>query len=143
MSQSLSDALSNFKLVSDEEQYVIVHLPPNGITIAAAVIAEISMPFSVLLADKDEVTLILSADDYEEYKHRLRDHRAGEILYKLISFDIVLEHTLVGFLSEISRILASVNIPVMAFSGFERDHILVPVHHYELALHSLNAVRSR
>lgn len=143
MSQSLSEALSQFTLSSDEEQYAIIHLPANAITIAAALIAEISMPFSALLADKDEVTLVLSIDDYEEYKHRLRDHRIGDTFYKLITFDLVLEHTLVGFLSEVSRILATASIPIMAFSSFERDHILVPVQHYELAIQSLNAFRSR
>ena len=140
MSQSIQDILSKTRLSTDEFTYRIVHLPANAITPAAALIAEIGAPFLTLIADRDEVTLVLSQEDYDEYQNRLRDHTISEIEYRLITFDIVLEHTLVGFLAEISRSLAQAQIPIMAFSSFERDHILIPESQFAQAMQILSEI---
>ena len=45
--------------------------------------------------------------------------------FRLLTFDIVLDFNVVGFLAEITRILAEAEISIIALSAFSRDHILV------------------
>ncbi|MCK5670788.1 ACT domain-containing protein [Candidatus Bathyarchaeota archaeon] len=45
--------------------------------------------------------------------------------YRTITFDIVLDLSLVGFLSVVSAVLAESGISIYALSTYLRDHILV------------------
>ena len=71
MDDSLRTAFQHTRLVTDEQTYCMVHLPRQAIVAAAAVIASEAEPFSALIADKDEVTLILAEDAFAEYAARL------------------------------------------------------------------------
>ncbi len=130
--------LSTLTLYTDQQAYAIVHLPKTAITAAAGILAQISEPFSALLADKDEVTLVLLQEVWADFAGRLPDHRA-EAPYRLITFDTPLEMTLVGFLAEISRTLAEAGISLMAFSAYSRDHLLVPAKRFDAAWSALEA----
>jgi uncharacterized protein len=80
-------------------------------------------PF-MIFKDKFEVTLLLDENDFETIRHALRD--AGiERNFRLLTFDIKLDFTVVGFLAEVSRILAEADISIITLSSFSRDHILV------------------
>ncbi len=48
-----------------------------------------------------------------------------EKFFKLITFDGTLPFNLTGFLAHISALLASKNIPILAFSAYSTDHIFV------------------
>src|SRR6266700_6035336 len=61
-------------------------------------------PFMILM-DNNEVTLMLDDIDFEAVRPGLRDARI-EPGYRLLTFDIELDLTVVGFLAEVSRILA-------------------------------------
>ncbi len=58
--------------------------------------------------------------------------------FRLITFDIVLPFSFVGFLSEVSSILASEEIPIFAISAYSRDHILVKDEYIEKAISALS-----
>ncbi len=82
-----------------------------------------SAPFMIFL-DKWEVTLLLDEIDFSTIRHAIREAKT-EGNFRLLSFDIELDFKVVGFLAEISRILAEANISIVALSAFSRDHILI------------------
>lgn len=135
-------ALAASPLAVDEQEYTLIHLPAAAITAAAGVLAEIGEPFSTLIADKDEVTLVLPDDAWREFQARLPDHRATGP-FRLITFDAPLPPDLVGFLALISHALAGAGVTILALSAFERDHLLVPADQLERAVTTLRAAQAR
>lgn len=80
-------------------------------------------PF-MIFSDKREVTLLLDETDFGTLRHAVRDARI-ERGFRLLTFDIQLDFNVVGFLAEVSRILAEAKIPIVALSAFSRDHLLI------------------
>jgi len=119
------ETLKNTRLYTDERDYLLVGLPPQAITVAAGVLAEIGEPFAALLVDKDEVTLVIDAEDYAEFSGRLPGARASTA-YRLITLDAELPPDLTGFMALVAGLLAAANIPIIPLGAFSRDHVLVP-----------------
>lgn len=142
MSQSLEDAIKQAELYSDGYRYCFIKLAPNAITAAASVIAEAGNPFAAMLVDKDEVTLMIQEEDFEQFKKRLLDHELSETRYCLITFDIVLDSSLVGFMAKISLALAEAKISIMPFAAYSRDHLFVPEDSFEQAISVLENLKS-
>ncbi|HML25026.1 MAG TPA: ACT domain-containing protein [Aggregatilinea sp.] len=134
-------ALARAALYTDAVPYIPVHLPAPAIVAAAGVLAESATPFSALIADKDEVTLILPEAEWEEFARRLPDHRAAAP-YRLITFDLPLDFELIGFMALVSRVLADAGVSILAVSAFERDHLLVPASQFETAWAALEAAKN-
>jgi hypothetical protein len=141
MAQTVEQALQQAKLYRDETLYSIIHLPPNAITAAAGIVAQVGEPFASVIVDKDEVTLIIPADLLAEFANRLRDHRASDLSYRLITFDLELEPTLTGFMAKVAAVLADANVPIMPLAAFSRDHILVPVDRFAAAWDALRKLQ--
>jgi hypothetical protein len=80
-------------------------------------------PF-MIFRDKYEVTLLLDEIDYGTVRHAVRDARV-QGGFRLLTFDMVMDFSVVGFLAEVTRILAGAGISIVALSAFSRDHILV------------------
>ena len=80
-------------------------------------------PF-MIFSDKFEVTLLLDEIDFGTIRHAIRDARQ-EGNFRLLTFDIELDFTIVGFLAEVARILAEAGISIVALSAFSRDHLLI------------------
>lgn len=142
MAQTVEQALKDAPLYSDDYVYRFVKLPPNAITAAAGVIAQAGTPFSALLLDKDEVTLMIEDEDFEEFKKRLINHTVSDVRYRLITFDLELEPTLIGFIAHISRVLADANISLMPFAAFSRDHIFVNEDDFDKAMSLLENLKT-
>ena len=81
-------------------------------------------PFSSVTVDHAEVSLILKTMDWESIEALFQSSQV-EGPYRAITFDIVLDLSLVGFLSVVSAVLAEAGISIFALSTFLRDHILV------------------
>lgn len=142
MAQTVAQALQQAQLYTDDQLYRMIHLPPKGIMAAAGVLAQIGEPFGALIADKDEVTLILPADLVAEFADRLREHRASESTYRLITFDLELEPTLIGFMAHVAAALATAGVSIMPLAAFNRDHILVPADQFESAWNTLQRIKA-
>jgi hypothetical protein len=142
MSQTVQEALATTKLYSDGQDYVLVKLPSAAIMAAAGVVAEISEPFCALLVDKDEVSLIILAEAWEDFAPRLRGHTVAKKQYRLITFDAELELSLVGFMAQVSRVLADAQVPILPLAAFTRDHILVPADYFDVAMTALQRLKS-
>jgi hypothetical protein len=137
VAQTVEQVLKDAKLYTDEQPYTLVKLPAAAIVAGAAVLAEIGEPFGALIADKDEVTLLIPADVLPAFASRLPDHVVGDEPYRLITFDLELEPTLTGFMAVISAALAKAGVPILPIAAFSRDHILVPAAKFEAALAAL------
>ena len=141
MAQTVDDALRSATLYSDDITYIMLSLPASGIVAAAGVLAEVAEPFAALIADKDEVTLVLTEEEAVEFNRRLPGARKSVARYRLITFDVVLEPTLVGFMARVSNLLAAADVTIMPFAAFARDHLLVPESQYEQAMSALQAAQ--
>ncbi len=82
-----------------------------------------SAPF-MIFRDKWEVTLLLDEIDFGTVRHAVRDAKT-EGNFRLLSFDVELDFSVVGFLAEVTKILAGAEISVVALSAFTRDHVLI------------------
>ncbi len=80
-------------------------------------------PF-MIFRDKWEVTLLLDEIDFGTIRHAVREAKT-EGNFRLLSFDIELDFSVVGFLAEVARILAEADIPIVALAAFSRDHFLI------------------
>jgi hypothetical protein len=89
-------------------------------------------PF-MIFSDKFEVTLLLDEMDFGTIRHAIREARR-EGNFRLLTFDIELDFTVVGFLAEVTRILAGAGISIVALSAFSRDHLLIKQDDLALAL---------
>ncbi|MBI5958897.1 MAG: ACT domain-containing protein, partial [Chloroflexi bacterium] len=58
--------------------------------------------------------------------------------YRLITFDLPLDLNLLGFMALVSRILADAQVPILALSAFERDHLLIPSDRFQTAWDALS-----
>jgi hypothetical protein len=92
-------------------------------------------PF-MILRDKYEVTLLLDEVDFQTCRHALREAKI-ESGFRLLTFDLEMDFTVVGFMAEVSRILAAENIPIFPISAFSRDHILIKQNDLAKALKAL------
>ena len=80
-------------------------------------------PF-MIFKDRWEVTLLLDETDFETMRVGLREARV-ERGFRLLSFDIELDFSVVGFLAFVSQKLAEAGISIIALSAFSRDHLLI------------------
>jgi hypothetical protein len=77
-----------------------------------------------LLRDPHEVTLLLEDSDWRSMRHAARDARV-ESDFRLVTLDIELPWSVVGFLARVTEILAGAGIAAGALSAFSRDHLLI------------------
>lgn len=141
MAQTIQQALSNAELYSDDVVYRFVKLPANGIIVAASIVAETRNPFCAMIVDKDEVTLMLSEETCDDFQNRLKLATLSDIKYRLITFDVILEPTLIGFMAHITKALGESSISVMPYAAFSRDHIFVADTDFDTALSVLNSLQ--
>ncbi|MCY3914864.1 MAG: ACT domain-containing protein [Chloroflexi bacterium] len=143
MSQSVDDILRSASLYSDELPYRILKLPPNAITLAAGLVAEIGEPYSAFIVDKDEVSLMIPDGALQAFSARLREASMSDTVYRLITLEAVLEPDLVGLLARIAQALAAAGIPMLTFAAYSRDHIFVPQDDFDRAILALQTLQEQ
>jgi len=80
-------------------------------------------PF-MIFRDQREVTLLIEEDDWNRIRHAVRDAKAEGGL-RLVTLDIELSWNVVGYLAQVTNILAAAGLSVGAVSSFSRDHLLI------------------
>lgn len=141
MTQTLAQVLAGTELYSDGHDYRLLRLPAQAITLAAGVMAESGMAFCAAIADKDEMSLLLRDDVLQEFSRRLRAAEVSEQVYRQITFEALLEPSLVGFIATISQALAAADIPILAYAAYSRDHIFLPSAQFDAAMGTLKALQ--
>lgn len=137
-----AQSLKSATLYTDDVLYRVIRLPAPAIWAGASVLAEISEAFSAMIADKDEVTLVLPAGKWDMVKSRLPEHTTMTDSYRLITFDLPLEPDLIGFMALVSQILAQAHVSILPLAAFHRDHILVTHAQFEQAWDALRTAQS-
>lgn len=92
-------------------------------------------PF-MIFRDGREVTLLLDNEDFGTIRHAIREAKTDGN-FRLLTFDVALNFGVVGYLAEITRILAEAEISIVALSAFSRDHILIKQENLAKALRIL------
>ncbi len=136
MPQTISDILSDATFYTDDQSYRFLKLPPNAITVAAGIVAEVGEPFCALLVDKDEITMMIPAEAADDFAERMPGHEFGET-YRLITVIAVLEPDLIGFLAALSAELAAANVGFFPFAAYTTDHVFVPEAQFDTAMATL------
>jgi hypothetical protein len=142
MVQTIRDALKAARFYSDGELYALLQLPPQAIIAAAGVLAEIAEPFAALIADKDEVTLIIHAEEVETFARRMPGYTSAQSLYRLITLDVLLEPTLVGFMAMVGQAVARAGVSIIPLGAYSRDHLLVPENQFDAAMNALKKLQA-
>jgi hypothetical protein len=93
-------------------------------------------PFSSITFDVSEISLVLKVVEWDGLKENFSDYEE-EGPYRLITFDIVLDLAIVGYLAVISRVLADEGISIYALSTYLRDHVLVKESDAQIAMETL------
>ncbi len=119
----------NFTMISlgEDEWLKLLSKPENSPRMTA--------PF-MIFKDGFEITLLLDETDFANLGNSIENAKI-ERGFRLLTFDIELDFEVVGFLAEISRILAEAGISIIALSSFSRDHILIKQENLAKALKTL------
>ncbi len=135
----LQHVLAETHLFTDARLYVILSLPATARAEAMEVMAENPEPFTTVVCDKDEVTLVLPVDIWEEARPTLKA-LAESSEYRLITFDLPLDLGLVGYLAVVTATLAEAGVSIFSISAFSRDHVLIPADDFDVAWDALRAL---
>ena len=120
------DILRDTRVSVSPETFAIVSLTPepwNTLLADASLSPRMTAPF-MIFKDKFEVTLVLDDQDLRNMRPGLAGARI-ESGYRLVTFEAVLDLSVVGFMAEVARILAEAGVPILPVSAFSRDHILI------------------
>lgn len=122
-------AAETFALIGMTRDQLLLLLGDNALS------PRMSAPFMIFM-DSHEVTLILDEIDLANMRPGLSSAKV-ETGYRMLTFDIVLELSVIGFMAEVSRILADTDIAILALSAYSRDSLLIKQEDLAKALKAL------
>jgi len=115
--------LSETVVKEHADDYTVVSIKLDEEAKAKSLLRDLQ-PFSSVTYDNNEVSVVLRTSEWERLKGEFSGFdEAGP--YRLLTFDIVLDLSIVGFLSVVSAVLAEEGVSIYALSTYLRDHILV------------------
>ncbi len=115
--------LAETEITLHPDSFTIVSIDRSEEDKARGILADLD-PFSSMTFDVSEVSLVVKVEDWAVLRERFEEYRE-EGPYRLITFDIVLDLAIVGFMAVVSRRLADEGVSIYALSTYLRDHILV------------------
>lgn len=138
MPPGLLQVFSQTCVYTDEQDYAIVDLPLDALDRAAPLLKEVMEPFTALIVDKDEFTVVMPAASWGVMSEQFAEAEA-ETGYRLITLDLPLELDLVGYIAKLTDVVARSGASLLLFSAYQRDHLLVPADDLERAVQALEA----
>jgi hypothetical protein len=166
MTDNVPEALQKGKLYCDEEIYKFLKIPLSAASSVLQSLSSINKPnannksaqhFQAFIIDKDEITVMLSWAQFQQFQKihnnnnnnsNIEDgnndmaYHVGSLSYRLITFDVVLAPTLVGFMAVVTRALADAHISVLPFAAYSRDHIFVSLQDFDIAMTVLQNLKT-
>ena len=118
--------LRETKVNVSPETFAVVSITPDEMTALLgdpSLSPRMTAPF-MIFKDTHEVTLLLDEADLRNMRPGLAGAKIANG-YRLLTFETVLELTVVGFMATVSRIFADAGVPILPVSAFSRDHLLV------------------
>ena len=121
--EGVKELLSRTEIQLDTEEYIIVSLRLEQEKKARESLNSLAS-FSSITYDYKEVSIVAKNTEWNKVKKNFTDYeKTGP--YKLITFNVVLDLSIVGFMATVSKKLADAGISIYAISTYLRDHILV------------------
>lgn len=130
--------LSEMEITLHPDSFTIVSINRSEEDKAKGIIADLG-PFSSLTFDLAEVSLVVKTEQWGVLREKFEEYQE-EGPYRLITFDIVLDPSIVGFMAVVSRRLADEGVSIYALSTYLRDHILVKEGDCEKAVEALRSL---
>ena len=132
------ELLESAKVEVAAEMFALVGMTRAGLMdllADASLSPRMSAPFMIFM-DPHEVTLILDEIDLANMRPGLSDAKI-ENGYRMLTFNIVLDLSVVGFMAEVSRILANAGVAILPLSAYSRDSLLIKQDDLATALKAL------
>ncbi len=130
--EGLMRLLAGTEAVMHPDKFTIVSIDRSEEGKARSLMEELGA-FSSVTFERSEVSLIVEAEAWERLREGFTRYEE-EGPYMLITFDIVLELSIVGYLTAFSARLAEAGVSIYALSTFLRDHVLVKAEDSERAM---------
>lgn len=122
----------SIKLHLPETPYAVVSIPLDAYGDVVSALTGID-GFVSMTRDKQEITLIIAEETWLKLAPQFPEAHVQE-RRRMIRFDTVLDFSVVGFIAEISRALADVDISILSLSTYSTDAVLVHDSRYEDAV---------
>ena len=136
--ENIRELLANTEIFLHPTDFTLVSIEPREEQKARSLLLSLE-PFSSVTFDLAEISLVIDSDAWAGLREEFGSYRE-EGPYRLITFDIVLDLAIVGYLAVISRILADAGISIYALSTYLRDHVLVKESDAETAMNVLRGL---
>lgn len=133
----LIEILAQTELFTDGRVYLILKV---GLAQGPCIAVELDKwptSFWACIRDKDEMTLVLAQESLAQLPPSVSVLHVSPP-YRLITFDIPLEWSVIGYLAALTSVLAEARISLLALSAFSRDHVFVPAADFDRAWEVLN-----
>jgi hypothetical protein len=118
------------------EDYLIIKFPLKETVVIKDKIKLISDTFFSLMADKDEITLVIPENEWRKISDSFLELKI-ERTYKVISLDFPLQWTVKGYVSYISRLLTEMGISIGIISCYSKNYLLIKKHDIFMAIQVL------
>lgn len=138
-SEQIREILLRTRVAVAPETFYLISLPHEAwlkLLEKPELSPRMTAPF-MIFKDKFETTLLLDEIDFGSIRAASTDLKS-EGNFRLLTFEIELDFSIVGFLAEVARILAGAGISVVALSAFSRDHLLIKQEDLSMALRALS-----
>ena len=138
MNLAAADLLRSAKVEVAPETFALIGTTRTGLLELLgdnSLSPRMSAPFMIFM-DPHEVTLILDEIDLANMRPGLTMAKV-ETGYRMLTFNIVLDLSVVGFMAEISRILAEAGVAILPLSAYSRDSLLIKQDDLATALKAL------
>ncbi len=122
------------------DDYSVIFIDPRDVGKTHSLLQNLR-PYSSVTYTGEEVSVVLRSADWVRLKADFPRHKE-EGPYRLITFDIVLDLSIVGFLAVVSTALAEAGVSIYALSTYLKDHILVKKRDAAKAVSVLNGLVS-
>lgn len=123
------------------ERYVLAGIDPRETAVALRLLAGIRSRLWQLFVAPDIITFIVTESDWRSVSPAFPRARV-ERPYRAVTIENDLPPDLKGLLAVISDALATADVPILALSGFSRDHLLLREADLDRALAALDALVS-
>ena len=137
MNEKLNKLLSKIKFKVLPQDFLIINIPLNQYEKFSKNFKKIKNNFYSLILEKEGISLIISNKNWDKIKSNFNMYKV-ETGYKILTYNTNTDLNLVGFLSIISKILASKRISLNVISAYHRDYFLIKKSKVKLAIKELN-----
>ncbi len=138
LDENIRRLLAETEISLHPDSFTIVSIDRSEEDKVRGIIADLDT-FSSLTFDVAEVSLVVKTEHWEVLRESFEEYRE-EGPYRLITFDIILDLEIIGFMAVVSRRLADEGISIFALSTYLRDHILVKEGDCGKAMESLRSL---